>query len=143
MVSLHLKFANCKRFKIRLLVSSPGVKKRDHITPLLRDLHWLPVQQRIELKTLCITFKGLCCLAPSYLDELLTRRSAGRTLRSHSNGEIMLHQPIGRTAFYGDRAFSICAPRLWNSLPSHLRASQSLNGFKVMLKTYLFKSVFT
>ena len=117
-------------------------RKSDHITPVLRDLHWLPVQQRIEFKILCITFKVLCGLAPSYLDEVLTRRSAVRTLRSHSNGEVMLHQPIGRTAYYGDRAFSICAPRLWNSLPSHLRSIQTLDSFKVRLKTHLFKSIY-
>ena len=46
---------------------------------------------------------------------MLTKRSTGRTLRSFANGNINLHQPIGRTAYYGDRFFSIYAPCLWNS----------------------------
>ena len=56
---------------------------------------------------------------------MLTVRDTGRTLRSQSNGAIALHQPIGNTVFYGDRAFSICAPRLWNALPSKLRQAKS------------------
>ena len=38
-----------------------------HITPLLIELHWLPVRQRITFKLLLITFKTLHQLAPSYL----------------------------------------------------------------------------
>ena len=38
-----------------------------HFTPLLVDLHWLPVKVRIELKILLIVFKIFKGLAPSYL----------------------------------------------------------------------------
>ena len=34
-------------------------KKYDHVTPVLRELHWLPVKQRILLKILTLTFKAL------------------------------------------------------------------------------------
>ena len=43
------------------------------------------------------------------------------------------------TKTYGDKAFSVCAPKLWNSLPLDLRKSPSLTGFKKGLKTYLFR----
>ena len=89
-----------------------------------------------------MTFKVLNGLAPQYLSELLTKRDTHRTLRSHS-GAINLHQPVGNTAYYGDRAFSICAPKLWNSLPINIRASQSLEVFKSRLKTYLFMSFYS
>ena len=36
-----------------------GIKKYDHITPALKELHWLPVQQRIEFKILLPTYKAL------------------------------------------------------------------------------------
>ena len=42
----------------------------------------------------------------------------------------------------GDRAFAVAAPRLWNSLPLHIRAAQSLNVFKSLLKTHLFSLAF-
>ena len=94
---------------------------------------WLPVQRRIEFKILCVTFKILHNMAPAYLEELLSRRGNGRSLRSNINGELSLHQPIGKTKFYGDRAFKICAPRLWNALPPTVRCLR-----KSHLKTHLF-----
>ena len=42
-------------------------KKREHITPVLASLHWLPVKSRIEFKILLLTFKALNNMAPSYL----------------------------------------------------------------------------
>ena len=38
-------------------------KKREHITPALIELHWLPVRQRIEYKLLLLTFNSLHGLA--------------------------------------------------------------------------------
>jgi len=46
-----------------------NIHKFDHITPVLRDLHWLPVCQRILLKTAMLVYKCLCGLTPSYLSE--------------------------------------------------------------------------
>ena len=40
---------------------------------------------------------------------------------------------------FGDRAFSISAPRLWNALPQHLKDSTSCQAFKKCLKTHLFR----
>jgi len=47
-----------------------GTKKFDHITPALRQLHWLPVRQRITFKLAMITFKCLHGLAPPYLADV-------------------------------------------------------------------------
>ena len=57
-------------------------RQYDHISPVLVDLHWLPVKQRIDLKILLITYKALNGLAPAYLRELLIPYSPKRTLRS-------------------------------------------------------------
>ena len=46
-------------------------RKYDHITPVLVDLHWLPVKQRIDFKILLLTYKALNGLAPAYMRELL------------------------------------------------------------------------
>ena len=40
---------------------------------------------------------------------------------------------------YGDRAFSVSAPKLWNDIPEIIKCSGDLNTFKRNLKTYLFK----
>ena len=81
-------------------------------------------------------------MAPVYLNELLSIRAAGRVLRSTASGVVSLYQPIGKTAYYGNRSFSICAPRLWNNLPTTLRSAKTLSIFKSCLKTDLFRNYF-
>ena len=43
-------------------------RKRDHITPILEGLHWLPIRERIECKILLLTWKALHGFAPSYIE---------------------------------------------------------------------------
>jgi len=74
---------------------------------------------------------------PSVLVELLQYQNLSRTLRSNTL-ELLLQQK-SNTKTYGDRAFSICAPRLWNSIPLDIRKSNSVSTFKKQLKTYLFR----
>ena len=52
----------------------PSVRRNHHITPTLRQLHWLPIPQRITFKIAFITFKTLRHKQPTYLAELLTPR---------------------------------------------------------------------
>ena len=47
--------------------------------------------------------------------------------------------PKSRLRTYGDRAFSVVAPRLWNQLPLELKGVTYVDQFKMQLKTYLFK----
>ena len=112
-------------------------KKREHITPVLCGLHWLPVDVRIDFKVLLIVYKALHGLAPHYIRELLNEYQPTRQLRSSSH--IMLQRPKTRTVRYGDRAFSAYAPKIWNNLPLHVRESDSISCFKSRLKTHYFK----
>ena len=57
-----------------------GVNRKQHITPVLRSLHWLPVRQRISYKLACLVFKSLHGLAPCYLCELLELYKPARAL---------------------------------------------------------------
>ena len=79
------------------------------ITPVLNSLHWLPVLHSIDFKLLFV-FKALNGLAPSYLSELLTVRNPGRALRSIN--QLLLEVPRSKYKHWGDRAFSVAAPRL-------------------------------
>ena len=47
-------------------------RKKDHITPVLYDLHWLPVNECIKFKILLLTFKALHQQAPTYIKDLVT-----------------------------------------------------------------------
>ncbi|XP_030234664.1 uncharacterized protein LOC115559746, partial [Gadus morhua] len=88
-------------------------KSSDHITPVLIQLHWLPVHYRIQYKTLLLTYKALHNLAPSYLCDLLQEYTPSRSLRSTSAGLLCI--PTSRLTSMGARSFSCSAPRLWNS----------------------------
>ncbi len=44
----------------------------DHITPLLRTLHWLPVSFRTDFKVLLLVYKALNNLAPPYIRDFLS-----------------------------------------------------------------------
>lgn len=117
-----------------------GTRRQDHITPILANLHWLPVKYRIVFKILLYTFKILNNLAPSYLIDLLNLYIPTRALRSSNQGLLM--QPMSRLKTKGDRAFAFAAPKLWNSLPVDVRASETIQSFKSRLKTHLFKLAF-
>ena len=117
-----------------------GTRKYDHITPILRELHWLQVDTRIIFKYLLITFKCIHGLAPKYLSDLLTLKK-NRGLRS--DNKLLLVKPKSRLVTYGDRAFSNAAPKLWNALPDKIRLSESLEDFKSGLKTYLFRKSYS
>lgn len=116
-----------------------GTKKFDHITPVLRELHWLQVSSRIQYKILLLTYKVLRGLAPVYLSDMLTYSTARPGLRSTG---VLLRTPRTRLVSYGDRAFSSVAPRLWNSLPSDLRLTTDVHVFKTSLKTLLFNTAY-
>ena len=109
---------------------------QDNITPHLKNLHWLPIPLRIDFKLLLMTYKIVNDLAPSYLCDLLAPRELPRELRSSSMG--ILEVPRSRTTTYGDRAFSIAAPQLWNELPHDVKSAPTLPLFKTKLKTHLF-----
>ncbi len=112
-------------------------RKFDHITPILKELHWLPVKKRIIFKILILTFRCLNGLAPAYLSQLLHPYSPTRKLRSSNS--LLLKVPKARTKNYGDRAFQNSAPKLWNSLPLCIRQSETLTSFKTKLKHHFFK----
>uniref|UniRef100_A0A8P4G516 Reverse transcriptase domain-containing protein n=1 Tax=Dicentrarchus labrax TaxID=13489 RepID=A0A8P4G516_DICLA len=116
-------------------------RTRDHITPILQNLHWLPVPQRIQFKILLLTHKALHNQAPSYLTDLLHRHNPSRSLRS-SEANLLTPPPRTKHRTWGDRAFSVAAPSLWNSLPKHIRYCTDLPTFKSLTKTHLFKIAF-
>ena len=59
-------------------------KKTDHITPILRQLHWLPIQERICHKILSATYRSVHDNTPLYLSDLLQKHNPSRLLRSAS-----------------------------------------------------------
>lgn len=107
-------------------------------TSLFHNLHWLPISKRIHFKTLLLTYKCLSGSAPPYLAELIHAYTPSRALRSQNKH--LLQVPRFKTQYYGQSSFTFAAPTLWNSLPLAIRTAPTLQTFKTLLKTYLFKN---
>ena len=114
-------------------------KKKDHVKPLLNQLHWLPVEQRIQYKLGTLAYRHFDGTLPPYLSDKLSHHTTTRTLRS--SGQLLLTTPQTKLKTSGDRSFRFQTPHIWNSIPLQVRQSPSLNSFKKNMKTYLFKSV--
>ena len=117
------------------------VRKKEHITPILFSSHWLPVSFRIGYKLLLLTYKSINRHAPPYLQEPIIPQTSTCTFRSASGS--LLRAPGTKLRTVGDQAFCSAAPRLWNSLPNHLRAAQTLDSFKKGLQTFLLRKAFS
>jgi len=111
----------------------------DHITPILRRLHWLPVRRRVDFKIAVLVFQCLTGQAPGYLAEdcQLVADVSVRWLRSADTATCVTRLASN---VFGDRCFAAAGPRLWNSLPINLRQCRSLEQFKRLLNTFLFSA---
>ena len=90
-------------------------KKFDHITPVMKKLHWLPVNQRIVYRILLVTYKALNGLAPSYIRDMLQPLKA---MNLRSSTKRFLSVPPVKLVNNGQRSFSYDAPKFWNELNS-------------------------
>ena len=113
-----------------------------HITPVLRELHWLPVKFRIDYKILLLTYKGLHEMCPDYLKDLLVISNNKRYNLRSSDSLLLKNPSFKSSSTLGDRSFQVAAPILWNALPGDIRDITNLDSFKRSLKTYLFKIAF-
>jgi hypothetical protein len=129
---LLLKLQSIQNAAARLITRA---RRRDHITPVLRELHWLPVRQRIKFKVACFAYQSLSNQAPEYLSA--DCRLVTGSLRSADTRTCIV--PRTQNSF-GDRSFSTSGPYLWNTLPKDIRqADISYFHFRRLLKTFLFQ----
>ncbi|KAK6181917.1 hypothetical protein SNE40_009694 [Patella caerulea] len=88
---------------------------RQHITPILADLHWLPINYRICFKINTLTYN---CLnnpdSPAYLKDLIHLYIPQRSLRSSNQLQLKAHKTYTK---FGERAFCFASPQEWNKLP--------------------------
>ena len=114
-------------------------KRYDHITPVLYNLHWLPIEARIKYKLLLHVFKAVKCCGPSYLSDLVNVYVPSRPLRSATGFTLIVPS---KTKTLGDRSFVVAGPVLLNSLPVKIRTLETVDQFKRAIKTHLFSEYF-
>ena len=117
------------------------VPKKAHITRHLKDQHWLPIKQRIIFKVLLLTYRAYNGSAPGYMCDLISRKEQTQWSLRRDN-KLELKAPVTRLKTYGDRCFEFAAAKEWNALPLHVKKSETLESFKVKLKTFLFKQFY-
>ena len=104
------------------------------MTEALRELHWLPVTQRIDFKLLTFMHSAVHANIPRYLADRITPYVPHRSLRSADQALVCV--PRVNLKRFGRRAFSCAGPTLWNSLPFYLRKQQDSGHFKKDLNTF-------
>uniref|UniRef100_A0A803TXH6 Reverse transcriptase domain-containing protein n=1 Tax=Anolis carolinensis TaxID=28377 RepID=A0A803TXH6_ANOCA len=143
-VGLPLKTARklllVQRSAARLLT---GANYKERLTSLVKELHWLLFTFRSQFKVQVLTYKALNSLGPVYLCDRFCPYEPARSLRS--SGEALLSFPSllqAQLAGTREKAFSVVAPQLWNSLPREIRLAPTLSAFIKQLKTWLFQCAF-
>ena len=131
---LKNRLQRMQNIAVRIVTRSP---QHDHITPVLKELQWLPVRMRVLYKLLVLTYRALEGKGPSYLQDIIDLYKPETSVVLRSDGRLDL--PWINLFSYGDRAFSVAAPSEWNNLPSDLKDCTSYNLFKSKLKTNLFE----
>ena len=114
------------------------VGRHEHITPYLKELHWLPVAYRIKYKIALLTYKCVYDKAPKYLSELIEVYKPPRTLRSSEKHQLKV--PRCNTKI-GSKAFTSAAPEIWNGIPERFK-TMNLDKFKSNMKTFLFEQAY-
>jgi hypothetical protein len=118
-----------------------GTRRDVHIQPILQQLHWLPLKQRITYKVLSFVHQSIHSdTAPQYMRELLPYYRPSRNLRS-ADESLSLAIPRFHKRL-GELSFPAIGARLWNSLPAKIKHVQSQKLFRSHLKTYLFREAY-
>ena len=109
--------------------------KYTQITPVLRKLHWLPIQFLSEFKLATLVYKFIHAGFPKYFaPHLFTYHSTYNTRRSQSVAnflnvpkfQLTIHKSTKQFGF----SFAFDAPTVWNSLPEDIRASPTIASFR-------------
>lgn len=118
------------------------LRMNEHVTPALRQLHWLPVDMRVNYKLCTMMHSIHTGQCPTYSADMVRSVAANSTrsgLRSADTAQYQ--QPRCRTAI-GKRAFSYAGPHAWNALPTSLHNITDSKQFRKQLKTYFFSCAF-
>ena len=120
------KIQRAQNAAARLIFRQP---KFGHITPVLSQLHWLPIKYRIQFKILLMTFKAIHGMVPDYIicKLLSQRKSTGYSLRSSK--KVVLEVPCSEILpTLGGTALCYAAPKLWNNLSSKISSIDSVKS---------------
>ena len=130
--SLILRLQKVQNKAARLIL---GISKREHISPRLASLDWLPIDYRIKYKLACICYNCMSTNSPptslTFLPLLVSFAQVLTTLST------VVHLSV-RYPMVKERSFAYSAPSAWNSLPQQVRSSDNVSTFRSRIKTHIF-----
>lgn len=107
--------------------------RSDHITSRQQRDGCHTIEQRIQMRIAMIVHTTLTHGRPLYIQDWLAPVTRERELRSN-NLHLLESRRVNSTA--GERAFSVCGPRVWNTLPPDIRSATSRDELVDRLTTY-------
>ena len=114
-------------------------RKHEHTTPILTELHWLPLEFRIQYKLAVLTFRHFEGTLPPYLSPVLHIYQHPRVLRSSS--EKLLKIPRVNLKSAGERSFHFAA-RLFGTRFQAVFVTSLISCNSRLIKTHLFPQAF-
>ena len=106
-------------------------RKRDGISKVLKELHWLKIESRIIFKILLLTYKRINGLCSQNL------KIEYKAYNCRPQDYLKLETKTANT-IHGKRTFDYAAPKLWNALPLEVRTEEDIDKFNRRIKTLLF-----
>ena len=142
---LNLRKLQCIQNSAARIVTNTS--KFSRITPVLKKLHWLPVEYRTVFKTAILVYKFLHSGIPQYFDTYLQSYKCGYNTRHCQNEGKYLAVPrfqpsVHKSAKHFTSSFSFNSPALWNELPYEVHASPTTVIFRRKLKAYLLNKAY-
>ena len=116
-----------------------NTRKFDHVTPLLRELNWLPVKEQLLYRDTVLAYKCQNGLAPQYLMDKFSKRSSIHNRYTRARDSLQI--PLFRTKA-GQRSFVFRGTNIWNNLDDDLKKCTSLTSFKRALRDSLLRQTF-
>ena len=133
-----LKLQQVQNMLCRIVTAT---RKYDKISDQMIGLHWLKVEYQIIFKIVTLMFRCVNNMAPSYLTDLI---SAGcrHNLNLHLQALGLLPTVRARATQVPKQSFALGGPWIWNSLPDHIKRTDTINKFKTSFKIYLFQKCY-
>ena len=125
------KLQSVQNFAARVIT---GIRKYDHVTPILQQLAWLPVECMLKHRDAVMTFECMKGLAPPYLCDKFEMRSKTHSVNTRNKDKLDI--PLYNSAS-GQRTFHYRAVSIWNELPNHIKDIDTLDRFKLEYKCHL------
>ena len=89
-----------------------------------------------RLRYLCIEiYKTINNINPSFMKQIFQLRETNRTVRNQY--KLNLNVPKVNQVSYGEKSLRYYGPKIWNSLPFHVKTSENLKTFKEIINNWI------